>query len=363
MSVRAVLLATAMLLTGLPCQARTEAPAPGQSLDAFLEQAMAERHLPGLAVAVVVDGKVVHRRGYGRANLEWNAPATPTTRFNLASAGKAFTALLVLGLVQDGKLALDDAVGKHLPGLPAHWQAVTVRQLLSHTSGIPSFTDGIETRCPMQKAPALYERGDVLGEVACRPLGFVPGTDWEYAETNFYLLGMLVERITGGSYERALGERLARPLGLQDTTVVDYARVLPQRAAGYAVDGDGFRNAPRYEFDEFGLVSTLDDMVRFLPAFEADIVLSAPLRQEMQRNARLADGTQVESYGLGLGVTPYRGHRRYGHNGGGGLGFSTSFTVFPDDKVAVVVLANADQPTGIGKLANEIAARFLPAGP
>ncbi|WP_157981420.1 serine hydrolase domain-containing protein [Cognatilysobacter tabacisoli] len=334
-------------------------------LDAYLASQLQARRLPGLAVAVLVDGEVVHARGYGVGNLELGTPVTTRSNFNIASISKTFTALLVMRLVQDGKLALDNPIERHLASLPAAWRGITVAQLLSHTSGIPSFSAHAGRRCNPNEAVADYRRGDVLREVACHPLEFAPGSDWAYGDTGYYLLGLLVERASNGRYEDALARWITGPLGMTATGVLDYRAVLPQRVDGYAPVADGFANAPRFELDEFangGLVSTLDDMTRLLRAFTTDAVLDRGHRERMWQPAVLTDGTAT-TYGFGLGVTPYEGHARYGHMGGGGLGFSTAFTHFPDHGVTVVVLANADQPPGaIGRFANELAARFFRAG-
>lgn len=334
-------------------------------LDAYLAAQLQARRMPGLAVAVLIDGEVVHARGYGVGNLELGTPVTTRSNFNIASISKTFTALLVMRLVQDGKLALDDPIGRHLDSLPAAWHGITVAQLLSHTSGIPSFSAHAGRRCNPNEAVADYRRGDVLREVACHPLEFTPGSEWAYGDTGYYLLGLLVERASNGRYEDALARWITGPLGMTATGVLDYRAVLPQRVDGYAPVADGFANAPRFDLDEFangGLVSTLDDMTRLLRAFTTDAVLDRAHRERMGQPAVLTDGTAT-GYGFGLGVSPYEGRARYGHTGGGGLGFSTAFTHFPDDGVTVIVLANADQPPGaIGRFANELAARFFRVG-
>lgn len=334
-------------------------------LDAWLATQMQARRLPGLAVAVLVDGQVVHARGYGLSNLELGTPVTTRSNFNIASISKTFTALLVMRLVQDGKVALDDPIERHLAALPAAWRGITVAQLLAHTSGIPSFSAHAGRRCNPGEAVADYRRGDVLREVACHPLEFAPGTGWAYGDTGYYLLGLLVERASNGRYEDALARWITGPLGMTATGVLDYRALLPQRVDGYAPVDGGFANAPRFDLDEFangGLVSTLDDMTRLLRAFTTDAVLTRAHRERMWQPAVLADGTRT-GYGLGLGVSPHEGHARYGHTGGGGLGFSTAFSHFPDDGVTVIVLANADQPpAAIGRFANELAARFFRDG-
>lgn len=357
----ATLMVVASAVLASPGSAHADAPGLA-GMDAYIEGVMQERHIPGLALAVLVDGDVVHRSGYGISNLELGTPVTPQSRFNLASVSKSFTAALVMRLVQDGRVALDDPIIKHLDGLPVHWLPVTVAQLLSHTSGIPSFSSNAARRCNPTRTIASYRRGDAIAEVACHPLEFAPGSTWRYGDTGYYLLGMLIERVTGGSYEAALERWITRPLGMPATHVLDYSALLPQRVAGYAYVDGAYRNAQRFELDEFangGLVSSLDDMTRLILAFTSDEILRDDTRKRMWTPARLNDDTQT-NYGLGLGLTPFDGHARFGHTGGGGLGFATAFTHFPDDGVTVIVLANADQPNhSLGALANTIASRFF----
>ncbi len=345
-----------------PPAAANEGGMGATGLDEYIADVMNKRRIPGLAIAVLVDGKVIYKRGHGVSNLELGAPVTSQSRFNLASISKSFTAALVLRLVQDGLVALDDPVAKHLDGLPVDWRSITVAQLLDHTSGIPSFTTSSRVRCNQTQTVASYRRGDAVLEVACYPLDFAPGSSWRYGDTGYYMLGMLIERSTGGSYEAALERWITRPLDMQATGVLSYTAVVPQRVDGYAHTTGGYRNAHRFDLDEFangGLISTLDDMVRFVSAFTGNAVLQEEYRKRMRIPTRLKDGT-LTKYGLGLGITPFNGHARFGHQGGGGLGFATAFTHFPDDGVTVIVLANSDQPEqSVGVLANTIASRFF----
>jgi D-alanyl-D-alanine carboxypeptidase len=332
-------------------------------IDQFIKDKMQEYGIPGLSLAVVRDGKIIHLKGYGIANLELSAPVTEKTVFSLASITKTFTAILTMALVEDGRLSLDDPLSKHLNGLPEIWKPITVRQLLTHTSGIPSFATLDKEPCPVGKQFRDYTREDVLKEVSCFPLEFAPGERFAYGDTNYHLLGMIVERVSGKSYETFLHERVLDPLGMKDTRNTNYFDLIPNRASGYSLRNGIVKNANRFEIDEFAngsLISTAVDMAKFERAFTTEKVLKRKTLEQMWTNAKLNDGKTVEQYGLGLGLTPFLGRKRIGHNGGGGLGFATSFTYFPAEKISVVVLSNADQPGGrIGDLANEIAALYF----
>lgn len=323
---------------------------------------MIETGTPGFAVGVSVNGRIVHSNGYGYANVETATPATPKSVFSIASVTKTFTAMAAMKLVEQGLLSLDDPLSKHLYDIPAAWRPITIRQLLSNTSGIRSFTSltADVQRCNAAQDVRSYKRGDAIREVDCFPLEFAPGEKWKYADTGFYLTGIVIEKISGKDYGSYLREHILLPLGMSSTSVFDNSTIIPNRADGYGLRDGKLINALRSDIDEFangGIISTLDDMLRFEQAFVTNKVLTNSSIEIMRANARLNNG-KVANYGLGLGLTPYNGQKRFGHTGGGGLGFATAFTHFPDHKVTVVVLANADQE-GIGDFANQIAELYF----
>lgn len=334
-----------------------------EKVDAFVREKMAAKHIPGLSLAVVRDGKILLAEGYGVANLELNVPATAKTNYSIASITKTFTALATMMLVEAGKISLEDPIAKHFSTLPTAWNPVTVRQLLNHTSGISSFTTHEKIPCPVGKDVRDYNQADVLKEAACLPLDFAPGERWKYGDTGYYLLGMLIEKVSGKTYEQFLRERIFTPLGMSDTRLISYTELIPNRADGYDFQDGSFRHAKRFEINEFsnaGLVSTVLDMAKLDAALYKEKLLKRATLNQMWTNAKLNNGEIVLSYGLGFGLTPYQGRRRVGHSGGGGLGFATAFTRFVDDKITVVLLSNANQPDGgIGEMANEIAAFYF----
>lgn len=330
-------------------------------VDAYVRGQMSTLRIPGLALAVVRNGTLALARGYGMANLELSVPATPESVFHLASITKTFTAIATMMLVEEGKVALDDPISRHLPDLPTAWHAITIRQLLSHTSGITSFSE--KGPCPVGKAEEDYERADVLKEVACLPLEFAPGERWAYGDTGYHLLGMLIEHITGQSYEPFLRARIFEPLEMRSTRLDRRADLIPRRADGYHKRDGQFRNAPplaAFEFASAGLVSTVLDMAKFDAALGSNALLRPSTLEQMWSHARLNSGEAVTAYGLGFGLTPFRGHRRVGHSGGGGYGFATTFGRFLDDNVTVIILSNTDQNAFVmSDMANEIASYYF----
>ena len=302
-------------------------------------------------------------RGYGFANLEASIPATPGTAYHLASITKVFTAVSILMLVEDGKLSLDDPISRHISDLPMPWRPITLRHLLTHTSGISSFSAQKTIRCPVGKREEDYERHDALREVACLPLEFTPGERWAYGDTGYHLLGMTVEKVGGMTFAEFLTSRIFKPLGMTATRLHTATHREP-RAVGYSRTGARHRPAgdlPAFEFANAGLVSTVLDMTRFDLALNSDRLLKQTTLQTMWTNARLNSGEKVTAYGLGFGLTPFRGQRRVAHSGGGGFGFATAFTRFPDLGVTVVILSNTDQEGFvISDLASEVASVYFP---
>lgn len=267
-------------------------------------------------------------------------------------------------LVQEGKISLEEPISKYFSDLPEAWRGVKIRHLLNHTSGIKSFSNNDKIPCQVGKSESEYGRTDVLKEVACLPLEFSPGERWSYGDTGYHLLGMLIEKVSGKDYEQFLSERIFQPLEMRDTRLNSYNQLLKNRADGYSYSDGKFRNAwllPLFEFASAGLVSTVLDMAKLNIAFTSEKLFRRATLEQMMTNAKLNSGEIVPSYGLGVGLTPFRGRKRIGHNGGGGFGFATSLTHFINEKVTVVVLTNTNQPTGsIGEMANEIAAFYFP---
>lgn len=352
-----------LVLTVLATWCGHSAEAQSKPVDLLVAKRMTETRTPGMAVAVVVNGRLVHAKGYGIANLETQSRVSEKTVFNLASITKSFTSLAAMKLIELGKLSLDDPLWRHLENIPAQWRAITIRQLLSNTSGIKSFTSLTETerRCNAAQDIQSYKRGDAIREVECFPLEFPPGEKWKYGDTGFYLVGMVIEKVSGRDYGAFLTEQILSPLGMTSTKLLDYSAIEPQRSDGYSFRNGRIVNANRFDIDEFangGLISTLEDMIRFDQAYLTEKVLKKGSIETMLTNTRLNSGETVNSYGIGIGLTPYKGEKRFGHTGGGGLGFATAFTHFPDRKITVIVLANADQDE-IGNFANSIAELFF----
>lgn len=312
-----------------------------EGVDAFVPRLMARRHIPGVSVAVVKDGKVALAKGYGLASVELGVPATADTVYQLASVTKTFTATAIMMLAREGKLSLDDRITERLPDLPKAWHDVTVRHLLSHTSGIKSYTSVKDFHKSTRKD---FAQREILDLVAKEPLEFKPGEKWNYCNTGYFLLGMLIEKVSGKPYGQFMAERIFKPLGMTRTRANDLRDIVPNRAQGYEWDGKVLKNgeyvSPSQPFAAGMLLSSVSDLVKWDAALAGRTLLDEPSLERMWKPTRLGNGKDVD-YGYGWATSKVNGHRRVSH-GGGINGFSTELMRFPDDKLTVIVLTNAE---------------------
>jgi CubicO group peptidase (beta-lactamase class C family) len=203
-------------------------------VDAYVQAQMRARNIPGLSLAVVRRGKVVKAAGYGMANVELSVAATQHTVYELASMTKPFTALAIMLLLHDGKLSLDDPVVRYVVELPHAWRSVTIRHLLTHTSGIPNHTD---LPVIVNDESRDYTRAEMLAFLAAVPVEFPPGKRWAYNNSGYFLLGLVIEKAAGQSYEQFLSERIFQPLQMTATRGNNVDELIPNRAAGYVIRG------------------------------------------------------------------------------------------------------------------------------
>jgi CubicO group peptidase (beta-lactamase class C family) len=315
-------------------------PAP-DSVDRLVIAEMRRQHVPGLALAVISHGRIVKARGYGFANVELRVPATDTTIFQSGSVGKQFTAAGVLLLVEDGKLGLDDPITKYLPEGDTVWRGITVRHLLTHTSGIHEYVEDADSS--LVDVRHDYTEDELVRVATRHALDFAPGTRWSYSNTGYMLLGAIIHRVSGKFYGDFLAERIFRPLGMRTARVISEADIVHNRADGYRLVDGQLKNQ---EWVAPSLNTTADGAlyltVRDLAAWDRGLTegrgLSPKSRAAMWTPARLAGDGSVD-YGFGWGLAPYRGRRAIGHTGSW-QGFKAMIQRFPDDSLSVILLAN-----------------------
>lgn len=327
-------------------------------VDALVRAHMQKRQIPGVAVVVARDGRVLKSQGYGVADLESKQAVTAETVFPVQSITKQFTATAIMMLVEAGQVGLDDPIGKHLNGTPPAWEKITVRQLLTHTSGIQDFINE-----PVGPLDRDLSEEEILRAVANRPLKFAPGDAWAYSNTNYHLLAMIIRKATGMWYGDFLAERIFKPLGMSRTWVArpdgregDVARgyvmeqgkhrpatVLPPTIAGYG--GGGIR-------------STVLDMAKWDASLYGEQLLKRSSLEAMWTPVRLNSGAS-HRYAFGWEIGTINEHRMLWH-AGGWVGFSAQIDRFVDDRLTVIVLTNV-RNADPGRLARAIAGTYLPA--
>jgi CubicO group peptidase (beta-lactamase class C family) len=333
-------------------------------IDEFVRAEMNRQQVPGVAVAIVRRGEVERARGYGFANVEHRVPVGPATIFQSGSVGKQFTAAVVMWLVEDGRIGLDEPVTKYLPEAPAGWGDITVRHLLTHTSGIPDYTPQDVDR----------RRDYTEDELARMAFGltreFPPGTRWNYSNTGYVLLGVIVRRASGRFYGDILAERVFAPLGMSTARVISEADIVPDRAAGYRLVDGALRNqewvSPVLNTTADGsLYVSVLDLVAWDRGLRAKAVLRPESWAQVFEPVRLASGNPYP-YGFGWSIDTVAGQTRV-HHGGSWQGFQAYIARYLGDELTIVVLANLAQADtsrfvdGIAALLNPALTRPAPA--
>ena len=326
-------------------------------VDDYVRGQMKKQHIPGLSLAVVTNGQITKAAGYGLANVELNVAAAPSTIYQIQSITKTFTATAIMLLVNEGKLSVDDNINKHLSGLPACWSEITVRHLLTHTSGIKDFIN--EPTIDLRKD---LNPQDVIKSLADLPLNFAPGEKYAYSNTGYHLLGMIIHKLTGKLWGDFLKERVFEPLGMDNTRVVSLSEVITNRAAGYVWEDGRLQNghllAPTIlAYAGGGLRSTVLDLAKWDAALCSDRILKQSTLNQMWTAAKFNNGSN-SVYGFGWVIGQFRGHRLVSHTGSHMTGFKTVLMRFVDDKLTVIVLTNqreADQT----EIARGVAAIYL----
>lgn len=342
--------------SGVPL-ASVEEPAQA-AIDECISREMESQRIPGLSLAVVQAGKLVQAKGYGLASVELNAPATERTLYGLGSISKQFTAAAVMLLVEDGKLRVDDRLTNVFGWLPKEWSELTVRHLLTHTSGIrqEEWKDGIT------EFDRFEHKQEEVVRTAFGPMLARPGEKFSYSNVGYRLLGMIIEKVSGQSYWDFLEKRIFRPIGMEVTRNSDPKTVIPNRARGFGImDGKLVNREPvtaSAAFSEGALISSVLDMVKWDAALNSEDLLKKTSLDQMWTPVRLNDGT-TNNYGFGWFLRPVPGHRTVAH-GGGLPGFSTFIWRFMDDKLTVIVLSN-NEAADTGRIALGVAGLYAPA--
>lgn len=341
---RALKLSVIILLFYVPTLAQES------SIDDYVQTEMQKQRIPGLSLAIVKNGQIVLARGYGYANLEHQVPVKPVTIFQSGSVGKQFTATAVMMLVAENKISLDEKIGRYLGAVPESWQNITVRHLLTHTSGLTDYPDDFDFRRD-------YTEDELLKRAQAITPAFKPGEKWQYSNLAYVTLGILIHKVTGQFYGDFLQERVFKPLGMTNTHIISEADIVPNRAAGYHLVKNELKNqnwvSPTLNTTADGaLYFTVADMAKWDASLYGETLLKQSALQEMWTPVRL-NNNKTFDYGFGWSLGQINGHHIIEH-GGAWQGFTTYIARYVADRLTVIVLDNL-AGANPGKIAHHVA--------
>ncbi len=325
----------------LPAQAKSSEIVTGevgQSLDDFITQ---DNPLFSGSILVARDGEILLSKGYNFANWELKSPNSARTKYRISSITKPFTATLIMILAENGLLALDDLLCTHLPDCPGEWQDITIQHLLNHTSGIPDYTTLLGA---VENSYDPHSVEDLIDTFRSEALEYAPGETYQYSNSNYILLGAVIEQVSGVRYDHYLESAILDPLDIKDSGLDNSLEVLKERAAGYQIRGRALVNAPYLDmsnaYSTGGMYSTIGDLFTFDQALYGDLLLNQENQEIMYTPQFAADGSGG-SYGLGWQLSDNEGHRRVGHHGSIN-GFRVFLGRYLDAGVTVILLSNIE---------------------
>ncbi len=339
------------------------------SIDDFINHEMVRQRIPGLALGIYSRGRILLAKGYGLANVELNVPVKPATIMQSGSVGKQFISAAIMMLVEEGKISLDDRITKYFADAPDTWKPILIKNLLSHTSGLSEYES------PDRTGPSgpFYSRLDftedeLAKKVEALPIEWAAGKKWDYRNTNYLLLGIIIHKITGMPYAEFLSERIFKPLDMTSTRLISDRDIIPNRAAGYEIDRNGELKNQEWVSPTFN--STADGALYFnvldLAKWDEALYGTKLLKQSsLDRiwTVYLLDNGKPNSAGYGFGwmIGAQDRHKRIEH-GGAWQGFTCRISRYPDDSLTVVVLTNLEAgPSNPGVIAHVVAGLVNPA--
>jgi D-alanyl-D-alanine carboxypeptidase len=352
-----------LALAVVPSFAQTAPPLAAnlrKQIDGIAHHVLDTTGVPSASLAVVTDGKIAYQQAYGEARLDPRTAAQPQMRYSIGSISKQFTAAAILMLAEEGKLSLDDPVSKYVPGL-TRGNEVTIRELLSHTSGYQDFW-------PQDYVPPLMLQtitaDGIMDRWARKPLDFDPGTKWQYSNTNYVIAGVIVEKVSRIPLLQFLSQHIFLPLGMKSVTDTDENKLPPTDPSGYFRYAIGpLHPAPKegrgWMFAAGELAMTAEDLAKWDISMVHQTVLKPASYHEMETDTLLKNGVGTH-YGLGVQVMSIGGHRVLEH-GGEVSGFTAENIVMPDDGIAVVVLTNQDAAEAASEIGGQVRTAILRA--
>jgi len=333
-------------------------------VDAAVEAQRNSQKIPGVSLAVCRNGKVIKATGYGLGNVEWNGAVTPETIFQTGSVGKQFTAMAVMMLAEEGKIGLDDKLSKYIAESPAIWKDVTIRNLLTHTSGIADYGGDIgplgNQAIDLRKD---YTEEELVRAFSTMKMDFQPGEKWSYSNTAYVLLGIVIHRVSGKFYGDLLQELIFKPLGMTSTHIISEADIVPQRSGGYRLDKGELKNqdwvAPTLNTTADGaLYTNVLDLAKWDAALREMKFVKPSSYESMWSPVKLNDG-KTYPYGFGWFLADRGGYKAVSHTGSW-QGFTMAINRYDQDGLTVIVMTNLDSDhCKPEKIVEDVAAIYL----
>lgn len=310
--------------------------------DSIVSEVVEDPNGPGFAIQISKDGKTIYQKAVGKANLELDVDITPDHIFRIGSITKQFTTAAILKLKEQGKLSLQDELTKYIPDYPTGGNKITVEHLMTHTSGIKSYTSMPEFRTEFMSTHMTPK--ELIAVFKDEPMDFKTGEKELYNNSAYILLGFIIEKVSGKSYEEYIETEIFEPLGMTHSSYEVESDIIPNRAYGYDREDGNYINAPYLSmtlpYAAGSLLSTTDDLRKWHTAFMNDEVVNEASRTAAHTSAKLLDGTET-GYGYGWGIGEFKGSKRIGHSGGIN-GFLSDSQYFPEEKILITVLSNCN---------------------
>lgn len=324
-------------------------------VDNYLQCEMKKLKIPGLSIAIVKNGQIMKTKGYGFSNIELQSPASSQTIYRSGSIGKQFTAMLVMMLVEKGILHLDDHINQYLKVKSVFWKDITIRHLLTHTSGLSRYW--LETDVRLD-----YSNDELLKRLSYYPLNFTPGAKWEYCNTGYDILGIIIQNVTGNFYGDLLHKYIFKPLNMNTASINNDINIIPNRAAGYNLDDHGivknkFFTSPTFSSQADGALSfSVLDLAKWDEALYTNKLLQQNNMKLLWSPVRLNDGS-IKNYGFGLDLQTISGHRVIEH--GGELdGFTAFISRYVDHKLTVIIMTNLSGNAELRAITHRVASIY-----
>jgi D-alanyl-D-alanine carboxypeptidase len=339
-------------------------------IDDFVREEMSSQEIPGLSIAVVHSGKVIYRSNFGFANIEDSIVVKPESQFKIASLTKPITAIAIMQLAEKGKLSLDEKVSVYLDGLPTAWRSITIRQLLSHTSGLADYFQAPDWS--WKNSWRIDLTHDEFIQMCSKSLMvFVPGEKMQYSNTGYYLLGMVIEKVSDISYAEYLSKNIFEPAAMSHSQIDNSKQIIHGRVNGYTIENGVLKNAEytsdTWAFSEGGVITTVEDLAKLDSCLYSETLLKKSSIEQLWTPTKLSNGSdgiigdngagKANHYGAGWFISDYKDHKVL-LAGGNKPGFTCTFFRFPDEQLSIIILSNLSSAS-LYSFAGEIAEMYF----